>query len=222
MVSGVERALVPIWDRPGHHEEDAFYYQQHGVLYSLTLKRGLSCKDSQDHVSEQTPPCHIFLMSSCPILASSLQRCLSDPASGIRFRSQTFSDVQELEHPVETDPCVLLIAPQSWLEAEVSSPESYMAANCTHLDEVNDVTPSADGCEECLAMGDTWVHRRLYLTCGHRPGVGASLWPETAGRGRSWLIGTWGFDEDRIRGRSGRLWTLWSASLRCGSGFWRR
>ncbi len=29
------------------------------------------------------------------------------------------------------------------------------------------VTPSAKGCEECLAIGDTWVQLRLCLTCGH-------------------------------------------------------
>jgi len=29
------------------------------------------------------------------------------------------------------------------------------------------VTPSAHGCEECLAQGDRWVHLRLCMTCGH-------------------------------------------------------
>lgn len=38
---------------------------------------------------------------------------------------------------------------------------------CSHLQLVQDVTPSANGCEECLAMGDTWVHLRLCLICGH-------------------------------------------------------
>jgi len=38
---------------------------------------------------------------------------------------------------------------------------------CTHLDQIYDVEPSAQGCEECLQMGDTWVHLREYLTCGH-------------------------------------------------------
>ena len=31
-----------------------------------------------------------------------------------------------------------------------------MAANCTHLDQIRDVTPSAQGCEECLQTGDTF------------------------------------------------------------------
>ncbi|MGV3721840.1 MAG: ubiquitin carboxyl-terminal hydrolase 14 [Actinomycetota bacterium] len=39
--------------------------------------------------------------------------------------------------------------------------------NCTHLDQVQDVTPSADGCEDCLRTGDWWVHLRLCRVCGH-------------------------------------------------------
>ena len=38
---------------------------------------------------------------------------------------------------------------------------------CTHLDQIRDVTPSALGCEECIKMGDTWVHLRECLECGH-------------------------------------------------------
>ncbi len=38
---------------------------------------------------------------------------------------------------------------------------------CTHLDQIRDVTPSARGCEECLRSGDTWLHLRMCLTCGH-------------------------------------------------------
>ena len=38
---------------------------------------------------------------------------------------------------------------------------------CKHLDQINDVTPSAEGCEECLRMGDSWAHLRECLTCGH-------------------------------------------------------
>ena len=26
---------------------------------------------------------------------------------------------------------------------------------------------ASEGCNECLAMGDTWVHLRLCLHCGH-------------------------------------------------------
>jgi uncharacterized UBP type Zn finger protein len=42
-----------------------------------------------------------------------------------------------------------------------------MPAYCSHLREVRDVAPSAPGCQECSAIGDSWVHLRLCLTCGH-------------------------------------------------------
>ena len=42
-----------------------------------------------------------------------------------------------------------------------------MPARCTHLDSVHTSTPNTDGCEECLAIGDTWVHLRLCRMCGH-------------------------------------------------------
>ena len=38
---------------------------------------------------------------------------------------------------------------------------------CSHVKEIKKVTPSGKGCKECLEMGDTWVHLRLCLTCGH-------------------------------------------------------
>ena len=38
---------------------------------------------------------------------------------------------------------------------------------CTHLGATRPVTPSARGCEDCLRIGDTWVHLRLCMTCGH-------------------------------------------------------
>ena len=38
---------------------------------------------------------------------------------------------------------------------------------CTHLDQIREVTPSAQGCEKCLQMGDSWVHLRMCLICGH-------------------------------------------------------
>ena len=37
---------------------------------------------------------------------------------------------------------------------------------CTHVSEIQDVTPGARVCERCVAMGSTWVHLRMCLTCG--------------------------------------------------------
>lgn len=38
---------------------------------------------------------------------------------------------------------------------------------CAHLDVVGDVVPASSGCAACVALGDSWVHLRLCMTCGH-------------------------------------------------------
>jgi hypothetical protein len=38
---------------------------------------------------------------------------------------------------------------------------------CIHVNQVREVTPAADGCQDCLAAGGSWVHLRLCMTCGH-------------------------------------------------------
>lgn len=38
---------------------------------------------------------------------------------------------------------------------------------CEHLKEMKKVTPSADGCEDCLKIGGQWLHLRLCEICGH-------------------------------------------------------
>ena len=42
-----------------------------------------------------------------------------------------------------------------------------MEAECTHRDQATDVTPSSEGCEDCLSTGGRWVHLRLCMSCGH-------------------------------------------------------
>jgi uncharacterized UBP type Zn finger protein len=39
-------------------------------------------------------------------------------------------------------------------------------ASCTHIDQIKDVKAARRACEECLKMGDTWVHLRLCMICG--------------------------------------------------------
>lgn len=41
-----------------------------------------------------------------------------------------------------------------------------MSGKCTHLDQVQDVAASGEGCTECLRTGDRWVHVRMCLICG--------------------------------------------------------
>ena len=57
----------------------------------------------------------------------------------------------------------------AWLEpmenAVITDPAPPPA--CSHMDQMRDVEPSADGCEDCLAIGGTWLHLRMCLACGH-------------------------------------------------------
>jgi uncharacterized UBP type Zn finger protein len=41
------------------------------------------------------------------------------------------------------------------------------AEACSHLDQI-EITPpeSVAGCEECMKVGDRWLHLRVCLTCG--------------------------------------------------------
>jgi len=39
---------------------------------------------------------------------------------------------------------------------------------CEHWEQIKEgVTAKTKGCEECLKTGDTWVHLRTCLVCGH-------------------------------------------------------
>ena len=40
-------------------------------------------------------------------------------------------------------------------------------ATCSHIDTIADVSPSDDGCHECLETGGQWVHLRMCELCGH-------------------------------------------------------
>jgi uncharacterized UBP type Zn finger protein len=41
-------------------------------------------------------------------------------------------------------------------------------AGCSHASEITDVIPSSpDVCQRCVEMGDSWVHLRICMVCGH-------------------------------------------------------
>lgn len=54
--------------------------------------------------------------------------------------------------------------------AGVATKEAWTLATtkvCTHLELIHNPRPKTGGCEECLKLGDTWVHLRLCEICGH-------------------------------------------------------
>jgi uncharacterized UBP type Zn finger protein len=42
-----------------------------------------------------------------------------------------------------------------------------MPPDCQHLDQMKITKPREHVCRECAELGDTWVHLRLCLSCGH-------------------------------------------------------
>ena len=59
-----------------------------------------------------------------------------------------------------------IVAPER--DTTAANRRTTMAAQtCPHVKEIRPVTPNSEGCEECLATGEPWVHLRLCLTCGH-------------------------------------------------------
>jgi len=42
-----------------------------------------------------------------------------------------------------------------------------MNTKCTHLDQIEFLAAGSHVCQECLDMGDRWVHLRMCLVCGH-------------------------------------------------------
>ena len=42
-----------------------------------------------------------------------------------------------------------------------------MSAKCKHLDQIKITTTDTHVCGECVKLGDTWVHLRTCLECGH-------------------------------------------------------
>ena len=39
--------------------------------------------------------------------------------------------------------------------------------SCEHLRTASDLAPERYECEDCVKTGDTWVHLRICLSCGH-------------------------------------------------------
>ncbi len=42
-----------------------------------------------------------------------------------------------------------------------------MSEECTHLDQIKIRETNKHVCEDCVKNGDSWVHLRMCLICGH-------------------------------------------------------
>jgi uncharacterized UBP type Zn finger protein len=46
-------------------------------------------------------------------------------------------------------------------------PEVRMEDECSHIDQVRITESNVKVCQDCVKTGDTWVHLRLCMICGH-------------------------------------------------------
>jgi uncharacterized UBP type Zn finger protein len=42
-----------------------------------------------------------------------------------------------------------------------------MVRKCTHLNQIRITNTEVAVCEDCVKIGDSWVHLRMCLECGH-------------------------------------------------------
>lgn len=42
-----------------------------------------------------------------------------------------------------------------------------MAKKCAHMKQAKITQTAVHVCQDCVALGDTWVHLRLCMECGH-------------------------------------------------------
>jgi hypothetical protein len=59
------------------------------------------------------------------------------------------------------------VQPHPHLRMVQSGDERSEGMACEHVREIRTLEGRANGCEECMKMGDQWVHLRICLSCGH-------------------------------------------------------
>jgi uncharacterized UBP type Zn finger protein len=72
-------------------------------------------------------------------------------AEGVASKTHWKESLQEINHPHTIS----------------EEPEGIMALECTHLNSVKFTNTDKHVCEDCIKTGDTWVHLRMCLECGH-------------------------------------------------------
>ena len=60
-------------------------------------------------------------------------------------------------------------------------------AKCSHVAEhLKKVKPQTKGCEECMKLGQKWLHLRMCLECGHVGCCDSSPLIQSAEKGEDW------------------------------------
>lgn len=70
-------------------------------------------------------------------------------------------------HEASSAPRAARSASHGTVDTEAPVEVELGGAACAHIGPTAAVVPGSAGCEECLRSGDSWVHLRVCLTCGH-------------------------------------------------------
>ena len=114
---------------------------------------------------------HCGIVRAAHEVAPEWMGCESFDLARIPYFNQNVEDegipepVKELREKIRAYDAVLIATPE--YDYAIPDPERRTMEQCTHSDQIRDVQPSAQGCEECLEIGNTWVHLRECLVCGH-------------------------------------------------------
>lgn len=97
---------------------------------------------------------------------AALFRTATNGGAGVAAAAQAFVSPVS---PVSGDENALSFTAETGIsmETEITYKPTVDGSVCSHLDRIRPVFPSSPGCEECLRIGDEWVHLRLCLVCGH-------------------------------------------------------
>lgn len=82
------------------------------------------------------------------------ERLITDVLEGTGMASEEAQRYAEADDPPA-------LPPVSLTDAQRESPA------CSHTSQAHAVSPLSEGCEECLKLGDSWVHLRVCMTCRH-------------------------------------------------------
>jgi CPA2 family monovalent cation:H+ antiporter-2 len=100
-----------------------------------------------------------------PVLDVGADRVIADEAEATQalLEALTGGARQGMDRPAETSPTEETALRPKY---ELTSMERR-SPRCRHTGQARAVTPGSPGCEECLALGETWVQLRVCMSCGH-------------------------------------------------------
>lgn len=75
-----------------------------------------------------------------------------------------------MKRAVQSDGTMLGMAAEEFIQKlrRFTVDDQMEPPQCNHLHQIQAVRPSTlEGCQECLKIGQRWVHLRVCLSCGH-------------------------------------------------------